>query len=488
MQFILGNFHFQIVYLTALFACTTIKSSFAQNDNLQGKEPCSLCHHGEMGYPDATIPYYSLTGSGSTTCSDLDFAASLVAGDSTLCEKYQANAGYCGCPEMEPLNQCSFCPKGEVPSRSTLVLPSGDTCEDLYTYVSFLDDDQCTSLQYRSIVNNAYDCGCEISMSEVLRAFSTRQNTNGCTFCQDGSSPPEDEKFLPLADMTCGDYDAFIKGLDPEQCEIQTSRGTFDLFAYQCNCPGAAPPVCPIQENPDLCTVSLLNSVDRNELCECYSFCDGDFLGCDSYPGGFLGNKCPQNGVSGCNYASAIDDVDDDDSGGEPTGPCYCAPNAYEFTLDFSLTCPPVNITLGNAVAATSCMVSPFRNPEVTDLVPVSVSSIDVLELNQNLQVNFQENISPKEPYLDGDTFSYISYAAIPGETVKPEDLPRAIQLNILGVNAAGEEIINVYIITFTNSCGAYPVLYEGQFAGWTRFVSKQFAIFLASRIFKSTN
>ena len=157
---------------------------------------------------------------------------------------------------------------------------------------------------------------------------------------------------------------------------------------------------------------------------------------------------------------------------------CYCAPNAYEFTLDFSLTCPPVNITLGDAVAATTCMVSPFGNPEVADLVPVSVSSIDVLELNQNLQVNFQENISPKEPYLDGDTFSYISYAAIPGETVKPEDLPRAIQLNILGVNAAGEEIINVYIITFTNSCGAYPVLYEGQFAGWTRFVSKRFANF----------
>ncbi len=151
---------------------------------------------------------------------------------------------------------------------------------------------------------------------------------------------------------------------------------------------------------------------------------------------------------------------------------CFCAPNKYEFTLDFSLTCPPVNITLGDAVAATTCMVSPFGAPEVADLVPVEVSSIEVLELNQNLQVMVQELIEPTEVYLDGDTFSYVSYAAIPGDIVKPEDLPRAIQLNIGGKNAQGEEIINVYLITFTNSCGAYPVLFEGQWAGWTRFVS----------------
>ena len=151
---------------------------------------------------------------------------------------------------------------------------------------------------------------------------------------------------------------------------------------------------------------------------------------------------------------------------------CFCAPNTYEFKLDFSLTCPPVNITLGDAVAATTCMVSPFGMPEVADLVPVKVTSIDVLELNQNLQVMVQENIEPKEAYLDGDTFSYVSYAAVPGQIVKPEDVPRAIQLNIIGSNAKGEQIINVYLITFTNACGAYPVLFEGQWAGWTRFVS----------------
>jgi len=113
-------------------------------------------------------------------------------------------------------------------------------------------------------------------------------------------------------------------------------------------------------------------------------------------------------------------------------------------------------------------MVSPFGEPGVIDLVPVSVQSIDILELNQNLQVIVQENVGGE--FVDGDTFSYISYAALPGMIVNPEDLPRAIQLNIVGVNKDGEDIINVYLITFTNACGAYPVLSEGQFAGWTRF------------------
>lgn len=159
-------------------------------------------------------------------------------------------------------------------------------------------------------------------------------------------------------------------------------------------------------------------------------------------------------------------------SGGQEIGTeiCYCAPNTYEFTLDFALFCPPVNITIGDAVAATTCMVSPFGDPSVTDLIPVSVSSIDILELNQGLQVMMQENIAGD--FADGDTFQYTSYAALPGEIVNPEDLPRAIQINIIGVNANDEPIINVYLITFTNSCGSYPVLFEGQSAGWTRFVS----------------
>jgi hypothetical protein len=312
----IGRIHPHLIRRLALFVPILIRGSFAQYfDSIEVKERCSLCTDGgQVRYPDATIPYLSLPGTDSTSCSDLDFVSSLVPIDGELCAKYRANAGYCGCPEAEPINTCTFCPEGDFPSHSEFILPTGDTCNDLYTYVSFFEEEQCTSFQYERIVKNAYDCGCKLSMSEVLDEFVTRKKVDDCTLCPDGSSVPKENYFLDLAGMTCGDYASFINGLNPHECEIQTSRGTFDLFAYQCNCPGTAPPVCPKQERPELCTVSLLNSVDIDEPCECYSFCDGEFVGCDSWPGNFLRDKCPRNGVSGCNYASAIDDINGSDT------------------------------------------------------------------------------------------------------------------------------------------------------------------------------
>lgn len=150
---------------------------------------------------------------------------------------------------------------------------------------------------------------------------------------------------------------------------------------------------------------------------------------------------------------------------------CACAPGTYEFTFDFSLFCPPINITKGDAVDDTSCSVTPFSDPSVTDLIPVAVNAIDVQELDQKLRVIVQEEI-PGSSWGDGDTFSYRSFAALPGQIVDPDDVPRAIQFNIVGVNQFDESILNVFLITFTNNCGAYPVLFEGQSAGWTRFVS----------------
>ena len=150
---------------------------------------------------------------------------------------------------------------------------------------------------------------------------------------------------------------------------------------------------------------------------------------------------------------------------------CACSASTYEFTFDFSLYCPPVNITTGDAIAATSCLITPFGDPEVTDLIPVSVQSIDILELGQDLSVLVQENIEGN--FVDGDSFNYTSVAANPDAIGDYLDIPRAIQINAVAVNALDEPIINVYIITFTNDCNAYPVLFEGQYAGWTRFVSK---------------
>jgi hypothetical protein len=154
---------------------------------------------------------------------------------------------------------------------------------------------------------------------------------------------------------------------------------------------------------------------------------------------------------------------------------CSCAPSDYEFQFDFTLFCPPINITQGDAVTSTSCMVSPFEDPAVGDLVPVAVQEIVVLELDQNLDVLVREEIIGN--FRDGDTFRYTSVAAEPGSIVEPRNLPRAIQYNIVGINILDQTITNIVLITFSNSCQAYPVLIPGQYAGWVRFVSFPFFV-----------
>ena len=57
---------------------------------------------------------------------------------------------------------------------------------------------------------------------------------------------------------------------------------------------------------------------------------------------------------------------------------CACSPAIYNFTFDFGLTCPPVNVTRNGGVAATFCQISPVQSSEktnITDLVPVSLLS-----------------------------------------------------------------------------------------------------------------
>lgn len=149
---------------------------------------------------------------------------------------------------------------------------------------------------------------------------------------------------------------------------------------------------------------------------------------------------------------------------------CACSPSSYEFTLNFDLRCPG-DVTEDDAVDETSCVITPFGDPDVTDLTPVVVDTIDILELDQGLRVLVQENIAGS--FANGDTFNYTSLTAEPGDIIDPADTPRAIQVNIVGRNQFNESLINVYIITFTNGCGAYPVLEENQTIGWTTFVSE---------------
>ena len=85
-----------------------------------------------------------------------------------------------------------------------------------------------------------------------------------------------------------------------ELCETQSQR--IQATAARC-CGGDIEfPVCQLQQNPSMCTDDLLATTD--EECECYSFCDGEFVECTQFPGALL-LSCLGQAVSGCNQALA---------------------------------------------------------------------------------------------------------------------------------------------------------------------------------------
>jgi hypothetical protein len=139
---------------------------------------------------------------------------------------------------------------------------------------------------------------------------------------------------------------------------------------------------------------------------------------------------------------------------------CACQPQKYEFTLDFALTCKD-SLTEGPGIEQTACVVEP---PDEGDQVPINVTSIEIAEVDQDLQ-----DLNPltlEGDYENGFTFEYTS-AIASGVTV----LPKGIKMSITGTNADGIELINTWLILFTNDCSIYPVLTNGTQIGWTTLV-----------------
>ena len=147
---------------------------------------------------------------------------------------------------------------------------------------------------------------------------------------------------------------------------------------------------------------------------------------------------------------------------------CACSPSVYEFTLDFFLTCLDTNIE-GQGILEFDCTVSATEGGTATDLTPVAVSSIDILELDQDLAplvsttrfVNFR----------NGDIFNYTSIIANPSD-INATSVPKGFQLSIVGRNVVDESLLMIWIITFTNNCDSFPILFKGERIGWTIFVS----------------
>lgn len=160
---------------------------------------------------------------------------------------------------------------------------------------------------------------------------------------------------------------------------------------------------------------------------------------------------------------------------------CACSPSVYTFQFDFSYTCNQTTVSIGqgSGIADIDCFSQGLLRPgednatvTVTDTTPIRISAVDIIELDQSLAPIASAFYGAG--YSNGDTIQYVSIAGNPtnASDLTAEQIPKAIQLSIVGTNAAEEDITNVWIILFDNECGFFEVLTPGDQIGWTNLVS----------------
>jgi len=269
---------------------------------------CALCaDHGsnDITYSERHIPLLTLPLNTNPTCGEVVEFMAVNDGDlsDAGCSALQQYQGYCGCTATVAKNDCSFCPNGGTPSNPDKVVSDDFTCQGLYDFVSFLRMDECTadSIDFKQIQAFAYICGCP--------------NTQpSCTLCPPEIDPPSPSKLTGDIDgSTCGEYAEYVASLTDDQCKSQTDEIKATASVCGCGTPAAAPTTaipptmsaaekCPIQQNANLCTDQLLDTV--TEKCDCYAFCDSKFLKCQTAEGGLLQSfECSGIPITGCNRA-----------------------------------------------------------------------------------------------------------------------------------------------------------------------------------------
>jgi hypothetical protein len=238
---------------------------------------CPMCENGtiDIAHPNKYVPFLTLDGDktepvayNNPTCEELAFFGSTADPDSKMCHIVKTQAGFCGCSNVTPKNECFFCPEGDKPENLNLQLDTGDTCQDIADYMSFLDIDQCKSEQVEDMRALGFTCGCKNTIPH-------------CTLCPYASDTFDPDIVPDASGRTCLEIALSIAGLPHAACQEQRKSLT-EIAAARCGCQGADFPVCPVQQNPTNCTEELLSKAPEN--CECYSFCDGEFVRCSNYP------------------------------------------------------------------------------------------------------------------------------------------------------------------------------------------------------------
>ena len=130
-------------------------------------------------------------------------------------------------------------------------------------------------------------------------------------------------------------------------------------------------------------------------------------------------------------------------------------------------------MTSPGVVQPTACLTQKEGSIESADDTPVSVQSIQIVELDQNLKGVAQ--LVQNGEFADGATINYTSIIATQTDALNATSLPRGLQVLMSGENAAGQSLINTFIIIYTNNCSIYPVLEDNEVNGWAVFVRSNF-------------
>jgi hypothetical protein len=141
------------------------------------------------------------------------------------------------------------------------------------------------------------------------------------------------------------------------------------------------------------------------------------------------------------------------------------------FALDLSLNGDECNVAGTQGVSSAVCTITPLGGENVTDLVPVVVNFITILEVDQQAEIIGREYLANLS-LTSGDTFSYTSVLSNP-QNLTSETLPNGIQLFLRGRNAENQELTNLLAVEYDNSCSVVANVTSGQQMGWTLFVSQ---------------
>lgn len=143
---------------------------------------------------------------------------------------------------------------------------------------------------------------------------------------------------------------------------------------------------------------------------------------------------------------------------------CSCTPLVYHWKLNFSGTCPPLQVPVGAGygIANAFCKVTGSSS----DMTPATVTAYTIIELDDELTpLKIQ---SEKDLALDDGSF--IRFSSL--TAAEPNIYTGGLQVEISAENSIGEPIRMVWILAFSNLCEILPFSSVNSL-GWLSYVSR---------------